>query len=80
MGSKPEKGSSKISSSGRCSTVTMNCTCWAMPFESSSTRLSHQFSIPKRANHSFSRAVASRRESPLRRAKKRACSPTFIFL
>ena len=41
MGSKPEKGSSKISSLGSWSTVTMNCTFWAMPFESSSTFLSH---------------------------------------
>ena len=42
IGSKPEKGSSKISSSGSCSTVTMNCTFWAMPFDNSSIFLSHQ--------------------------------------
>ena len=80
IGSKPEKGSSKISSSGSWSTVTMNCTFWAMPFESSSTFLSHHVSMPNFPNHRFSRTTASRRESPFRRAKKTACSPTFIFL
>ena len=58
----------------------MNCTFWAMPFESSSTFLSHQLVMPNFSNHSRSRCVASRRESPFRRAKKSACSPTFIFL
>ena len=80
IGSKPEKGSSKISSSGSWSTVTMNCTFWAMPFESSSTFLSHQFSMPNLRNQLLSRVTASRRGRPFRRAKKMACSPTFIFL
>ena len=80
MGSNPEKGSSKISNSGSCNTVTINCTFWAIPFESSSTFLSHHDSMPNFSNHTFSPFSASRRERPFRRAKKSACSPTFIFL
>ncbi len=64
-GSNPEKGSSKISRRGSCSTVTMNCTFWAMPFESSSsTFLSHHSGF-RTSRTTFSRAMASRRESPL---------------
>ena len=59
IGSKPEKGSSKISSSGSCSTVTMNCTFWAIPFESSSTLRSHHDSMPNLTNHFLSRITAS---------------------
>ena len=80
MGSKPENGSSKISSLGSWSTVAMNCTFWAIPLESSLTFLSHQLSMPNFSNHTFSLQVASLRDNPLRRAKNMACSPTFIFL
>ena len=68
-GSKPLNGSSKISNSGSCSTVTMNCTFWAIPLLSSSTFLSHQPAMPNFSNHRFSRSVASRLESPLSWAK-----------
>ena len=80
MGSNPENGSSNMSSFGRWSTVTMNCTFCAMPFDSSSIFLSHQSEMPNLSNHRLSCVVASAFESPLRRAKNMACSPTFIFL
>ncbi len=35
-GSRPENGSSRITSSGRDTTAAMNCTFWDMPFESAS--------------------------------------------
>ena len=35
-GSRPENGSSRITSWGRETTAAMNCTFWAMPFESAS--------------------------------------------
>ena len=37
-GSSPVKGSSSTSSFGRAITAEMNCTFWAMPFESASHR------------------------------------------
>ena len=80
MGSKPLKGSSRISSLGRCSTVVMNCTFWAMPLLSSSTFLFHHEPMSQRSNHSLMRLVASALSMPFRRARYTACSPTFIFL
>lgn len=63
-GSKPLNGSSKMSSSGSWSTVVMNWTFCAMPFESSSTFLFHHDSISNFSNQYFSRLSASVLESP----------------
>ena len=80
MGSKPENGSSKIKSLGSCTTVDINCTFWAIPFDRSSTLRVHQSAISKRLNHARSLFSASRLSRPFRRAKNTACSPTRIFL
>ena len=53
MGSNPLNGSSKISISGSCRTVVMNCTFWAIPLDNSSTFRSHQASIPNFSNQAF---------------------------
>ena len=58
----------------------MNCTFCAIPFDSSSTRRFHHDAMSNRSNHTRRRRTASARDSPLSRAKKSACSPTFIFL
>ena len=64
-----KKGSSRMSSRGRCRTVVMNWTFCAMPLDSSSTFLSHQLWMPKRMNHFLSSAVAAAVLMPLRRAR-----------
>ncbi len=60
--------------------VVMNCTFCAMPLESSSTFLSHQASMPNFSNQCFNARNASALLMPRRRARYKACSPTFIFL
>ena len=80
MGSKPLNGSSKMRSSGSWSTVVMNWTFWAIPFDSSSTFLSHHDSISNFSNQYFRRLSASVLDRPLSWHRYRACSPTFIFL
>lgn len=64
---------------GLCTTVVMNWSFWAIPLESSSTFFPHQSCMPKRTNQSFSAAIASGLDIPLRRARYIACSPTFIL-
>ena len=68
-GSKPLKGSSKMSSAGRCTTVMMNCTFCCMPLESSSKRRFHQAIMSNRSNHSVRLARASAALIPFSRAK-----------
>ena len=63
-GSNPLKGSSKIRSFGSCSTVVMNWTFCAMPFDSSSTFLSHHDSISNFSNQYFRRFSASVLDRP----------------
>ena len=67
--------SSKISSSGSCRIVTMNCTFWAMPFRSSSTFTSPLLDAepdePCFQPHDSRGAKAET-------GRKTACSPTFI--
>jgi len=69
IGSKPLKGSSKISSSGSCNIVTMNCTFCAIPFDSSSTFLSHQAVISNFSNQYFNFFIASCFDNPFKRAR-----------
>lgn len=64
MGSNPLNGSSNISSSGSWSTVVMNWTFCAIPFDSSSTFLFHHVSISNFSNQYFSRLSASVLDSP----------------
>ena len=80
MGSNPENGSSKIKSLGWCKTVTTNWIFCAIPLESSSTFLSHQWPISNLSNQYFKRFLASEYDRPLSCAKYRACSPTFMDL
>ena len=51
-----------------------------MPFDSSSTFLSHHDSISNFSNQYFSRLRVSVLDSPFSWHRYSACSPTFIFL
>ena len=69
MGSKPEKGSSKMRNEGSWMTVTMNWIFCCMPLESSSAFLFHQDSISNFLNQNLSRRLASALERPRSWAK-----------
>ncbi len=79
-GSRPENGSSRISSSGRCSTVLMNWTFCCIPRDSSSTFLSAQPPSPSRSSQRLARSTAVPLGVPLSSARKTRVSLTFIFV
>ena len=69
MGSSPLKGSSRMSSSGRCRTVAMNWIFWAMPLLRSATSRFHHPSTSSRSNQPFNSRSASGRAMPRKVAK-----------
>ena len=80
IGSKPEKGSSKMISLGSWTIVAMNWVFCCIPFERSSTFLSHQSLMSNLINQRFNFSRASAFFMPFNWARYKSCSPTFIFL
>ena len=66
-GSRPENGSSRMTSFGLATTAEMNCTFCAMPLESWSTRLSAQSVSSMRSSQSIDDRSSSATERPLSR-------------
>ena len=79
-GSRPENGSSRITSSGSCSSAPANCTFCCMPLDRSSTFFCAQSLTPSRSSQACARLRASARPMPLVSPRKIRWSSTFIFL
>ena len=80
MGSRPPKGSSRISSLGSCRTVPINCIFCCIPLDSSSIFFSFQSESPTRSSQKSMDFRASFLETFFNSVKNRNRFLTFIFL
>ncbi len=79
IGSSPENGSSRMSTSGSCTSATASCTrCW-LPSDSACTVSPLRSVSPSRSSRSSVAFLATGMAMPCRRPKYSICSATRIF-